>query len=171
MDGIPSQRLIGLDIEEPLMEQGYDFFLDRGSLQSRFLVADIFKGSAQGSVWTDLEERGVDVVHCSAFFHLFTKEEQTLAAKNIGRLVKKGGLILGRTMGSIQGTDFPGPKEGTVCYRHNIETFDEMWRQVGEITGTSWEVEGSLDMVGVRPETPIHDENSRRLLFAVRRID
>ena len=57
------------------METVYDFFLDRATLQSRFVVADVFKGASQGAVWTDLEDRGIDVLHCSAFFHLFPLAE------------------------------------------------------------------------------------------------
>ena len=171
-DGVPSQQLIGLDIEGSLMETGYDLFLDRATLQSRFVVADIFKGSAaQGAVWTALEKRGVDVLHCSAFFHLFTLAEQTSAAKNIAELVKKGGLIVGRQIGSVKPGDVPAIREGNPSYRHDVKTFDAMWRQVGEATQTRWEVGGTMDMVGINPQSPVEDENSRRLLFTVTRVE
>ena len=150
-DGIPSQRLIGLDIEGPLMETGYDFFLDRTTLQSRFLVADVFKGAAQGAVWTDLEKCGINVLHCSAFFHLFTLAEQISAAKNIARLLEQDGVIVGRQIGSVKPGDVPAIKEGSSSYRHDVETFDAMWRQVGEATQTRWEVLGIMDMVGINP--------------------
>ena len=170
-DGVPSQRLIGLDIVGPLMETGHDFFLDREKLQSRFVVADVFKGAAQGPVWTDLEKRGVDVLHCSAFFHLFTLAEQISVAKNIAKLAKKGGVIVGRQVGSVKPEDFPGMKEGCPCYRHDVETFDAMWRQVGEATQTRWEVRGTMDMVGIDPQSPVENEHSRRLLFTVTRVE
>ena len=169
-DGVPSQRLIGLDIEGPLMEQGYDFFLDRAKLQSRFIVADVFKGSAQGAVWTDLEKYGFDVIHCSAFFHLFTLEEQVSSAKNIAKLVKKGGVIVGRQIGSVKPGNVPAIREGSWSYRHDVGTFDAMWKQVGEDTQTSWECSGTMDMIGINPESPVEDENSRRLLFTVTRV-
>ena len=170
-DGIPSQQLIGLDIEGPLMETGYEFFLDRASLQSRFVVADIFKGATQGAVWTDLENRGIDVLHCSAFFHLFPLAEQISAAKSIAKLVKNGGVIVGRQIGSVEPGDVPAIKEGSFSYRHDVETFDAMWKQVGEATQTRWEVGGTMDMVGINPQSPVEDENSRRLLFTVTRVD
>ena len=170
-DGVPSQRLIGLDIEGPLMETGYDFFLDRETLRSRFVVADVFKGAAQGAVWTDLEDRGIDVLHCSAFFHLFPLAEQISAAKNIATLAKRGGLIVGRQIGSIVPGDVPAIKEGSFSYRHDVETFDAMWKQVGEATQTRWEVRGTVDMVGINPHSPVEDKNSRRLLFTVTRVE
>lgn len=170
-DGIPSERLIGLDIEGPLMEHGYDLFLDRATLQSKFIVADVFKGAAQGKDWTDLEERGIDVLHCSALLHLFPLEKQIAAAKKIAKLMKKGGMIVGRQSGSVKPGNLPGIKEGSLSYRHDIDSFDAMWKQTGNATGTRWEVSGSLDMVGINVRSPLEDENSRRLLFTVVRID
>lgn len=153
------------------METGYDFFLDRATLQSRFVVADVFKGATQGAVWTDLENRGIDVLHCSAFFHLFPLAEQNSAAKNIAKLVKNGGVIVGRQTGSIMPGDVPAIKEGSFSYRHDVETFDVMWKQVGEATQTRWEVGGVMDTVGTNPQSPVEDENSRRLLFTVTRVE
>lgn len=171
LDGVPSQHLVGLDIAGALMEHGYELFLDRATLQSRFFEADVFKGASAGTQWTDLERDGVDVVHCSAFFHLFLLEDQHAAAKQIAKLVKKGGVIVGRQMGSVKPGDVPAIAEGSLSYRHNVETFDALWREVGEATGTRWKVEGTMDMVGVNPNSPVEDENSRRLLFTVTRVE
>lgn len=46
-----------------------------------------------------------------------------------------------------------------------------MWVKVGEATGTKWEVVGSMDLVGINPDSPVEDVNSRRLLFTITRID
>lgn len=153
------------------MEHGYELFLDRETLQSRFVEADVFKGASAGTQWTDLERAGVDVVHCSAFFHLFLLEDQLAAAKQIAKLVKKGGVIVGRQMGSVKPGDVPAISEGSLSYRHNVETFDALWREVGEVTGTQWKVEGTMDMIGVNPNSPVEDENTRRLLFTVTRVE
>lgn len=144
-DGVPSDRLIGLDITEALMDLGYEFFRDRETLKSRFVVADVFKGPDQGSVWTQIQERGVDVMHCSAFLHLFTLEEQVVAAKQLAGLVKKGGIIVGRQMGSVKPGNVAAIQEGSFSYRHDVDSFDAMWREVGEATQTRWKVEGTLD--------------------------
>lgn len=180
-DGVPSERLTGLDVEGALMECGYDLFLDRGSLRSRFVVADVFEGNGSGSEvaaagqgveeWARLEERGVDVLHCSAFFHLFTLERQVAAATKIARLVKRMGVLVGRQIGSVVPGDVPAISEGSVSYRHDVATFGDMWKRVGEATCTRWEVCGSMDMVGINPQSPVEDENSRRLLFTVTRLE
>lgn len=170
-DGVPSENLTGLDIEPALMEVGHELFLDRDSLRSRFVVADVLKGAAQGKVWTELEERGFDVIHCSAFFHLFTLEDQATAAKQMTRLVKNGGMIVGRQMGSVHPEDLPVAGRNNMSYRHDVETLRALWKEVGEATQTRWEVEGSLDMVGISPNGLIENQNSRRLLFAITRVE
>ncbi|OTB04256.1 hypothetical protein M426DRAFT_59074 [Hypoxylon sp. CI-4A] len=144
-DGIPSDRLTGLDVAGALMELGYDFFRDRETLKSKFVVADVFKGSEQGSAWTQLQETGVDVIHCSAFFHLFTLEEQVAAAKQLVGLIKKGGIIVGRQLGSLKPGNVAAIKAGSFSYRHDVSTFEAMWREVGQATQTQWKVEGTLD--------------------------
>lgn len=172
LDGVPAENLTGLDIEGALMEQGYELFRDRQTLPSRFVVADVFKGTSQGGEWADMEKRGVDVVHCSAFFHLFPLEDQARAARQIAKLVKTGGVILGRQIGSVKPGDLTAIQAGSSSYRHSVETFAALWRDVGEATGTQWKVEGTMDTVGINFNSPrdIEDENSRRLLFSVTRI-
>lgn len=170
LDGVPSSQLIGLDIESPLIDLGYELFLDHGTLDSKFVVVDIFKG-AQSAPWTELVARGADVVHCSAFFHLFPLPQQIDAAKIIAKVVKKGGIIVGRQSGSVKPTEVPAVKAGTTSFRHDISTLTEMWENVGVETGTKWKVEGSLDEVGLqtRIKNAVEDENSRRVLFTITR--
>lgn len=168
LDGAPPENLIGIDIAGALIEHGYELFLDR-QLKSRFGVIDVFKGPDQ-PMWAEIEERGVDVLHCSAFFHLFPLQDQLVAAKLITRLVKKDGVLVGRQIGSTEPGDVAAIQVGSSSYRHNVETLDAMWREVGEATGTEWKVEGTLDMVGININSPVEDKNSRRLLFTITRL-
>lgn len=170
-DGVPSDRLTGLDVAGALMELGFEFFRDRETLRSEFVVADVFQGPGQGEVWTRLQERGVDVMHCSAFFHLFPLAEQVAAAKQLAGLIKKGGIVAGRQIGSVTPGDVPAIQEGSFSYRHNVDTFEAMWRDVGQATQTRWKVEGTMDMIGINTKSPVEDENSRRFLFTVTRVE
>lgn len=171
LDGVPSAQLVGIDIEGPLIKLGYDLFLDHQTLQSKFMIADIFQGEAQGESWTGLVAQGADVVHCSAFFHLFPLQEQIQAAKIIGRLVRKGGMIVGRQSGSVKPAELPAIKPGSTSFRHDVKTWVELWEQVGAETGTRWKVDGSLDQVGIQvgKKNAVEDESSRRLLFTITR--
>lgn len=154
------------------MDLGYELFMDQETMQSKYVVADIFKGEAQGEPWTGLAATGADVIHCSAFFHLFPLSEQIDAAKNIAKLVKKGGVIVGRQSGSVKPAEVPAIKPGSTSFRHDVETLTKMWDQVGSETGTKWKVEGTLDEVGLKgKKNPVEDENSRRLLFTLTRLE
>ncbi|KAK8060673.1 hypothetical protein PG996_010603 [Apiospora saccharicola] len=171
LDGILSENLIGLDIEAPLIELGKDLFLNRSTLRSRFVVADVFKGASQGEAWTQLSEGGgFDVVHCSAFSHLFTLPDQIAAAEQIAPLLKKGGLLVGRQSGSIRPGNLAAIDEGSFSYRHDVGSLAAMWDKVGAATGTGWEVTGLLDMVGMDPDSPVENADSRRLLFTITRV-
>ncbi|KAK7699517.1 hypothetical protein SLS64_011655 [Diaporthe eres] len=169
-DGVPSENLTGVDIAGALMEHGYELFRDRDTLRARFIIADVFAGDSD-LAWADLRARGADVVHCSAFFHLFPLSEQQAAAQQIARLVRPGGVIVGRQMGSMVPGDVPAIKEGSSSYRHDVATFAALWDRAGEVTGTRWRVEGTMDMVGVNTASPVENENSRRLLFTVTRLE
>jgi SAM-dependent methyltransferase len=171
LDGVPSSQLIGLDIEGPLMDLGYELFLDHNTLESKFAVADIFQGESQGEPWAGLMARGVDVIHCSAVFHLFTLAEQFEAANSVAKLVKNGGIIVGRQSGSVKPSEVSAIKPGSTSFRHDVRTLAELWEKVGAATGTKWKVEGSLDEVGVQNKgnNAVEDENSRRLLFTITR--
>jgi len=167
-DGVPSTQLIGLDIEAPLIELGYELFKDRDTLKSQFVVADVFAG---GATWAALQEKKADIIHCSAFFHLFPLQHQTMAALNISSLVRPNGIIVGRQSGSITPREYPGMAAGSTSYRHDVDSFQGVWNVVGTATETEWKVTGSLDRVGmVSKNNVIEDENSRRLLFTVTRL-
>lgn len=87
-DGVPSEHLIGLDIAKPLIELGYHLFLDRQTSKSQFKVADVFQGHIQTG-WADLQKRGIDVLHYSAFFHLLPLDKQVAAAEQIAGLMNR----------------------------------------------------------------------------------
>ncbi|KAI0438002.1 hypothetical protein F4803DRAFT_565609 [Xylaria telfairii] len=169
-DGVPSEHLVGLDIEQPLIELGYELFLDRQKLNCQFTIADVFKGSRQ-ETWAALQGRGIDVLHCSAFFHLFPLEQQLEAAKEIVSLMKVGGVIVGRQSGSVKPGNLPAMQDNLYSYRHDVVTLVDLWHEVGKITNTRWNVEGTLDMVGVNKfNSAVENENSRRLLFTITRV-
>ena len=45
------------------MELAYSLFLNLARIQSRFVIAGVFKSVAQGTVWSDLEKHDIGVVH------------------------------------------------------------------------------------------------------------
>ncbi len=102
-DGVPSGNLYGADLRKGYFELGYELFMDRGSLESVFLEADVFDEGGSGSGLGRLEGK-MDFVWAASFLHLFGREKQVEACKKIVRLLKnkKDAAVLGRQVGSIK---------------------------------------------------------------------
>jgi hypothetical protein len=55
---------------------------------------------------------------------------------------KKGSVVLGRQVGNVEaGERVPRTNEKQTMFRHNEESFKQMWVEVGEATGTTWSVD------------------------------
>lgn len=173
-DGAPSSSLYGCDLRPDFFELGYDLFLDRETLQSKFLAGDVFAAAEEdgGKELAKLDGR-LDVVHAASFLHLFSWEEQVRACARIVRLLKpvEGSMLLGRQVGSgVPGETQDRVRPSLSRYRHDEESFKKMWKEVGEKTRTRWRVEvESLMVKGGSFASPLHDENTRRIVFAVYR--
>lgn len=84
---------------------------------------------------------------------------------------EKGVLVLGQQVGATVPVQVP---RGTVgqTFKHNLESFKRMWKQVGEKTGSEWEVRATLDVgLGIEQKQRMWDDpNTRRLVFEVERV-
>ena len=133
------------------------------------MEADVF--DTEGSL-KQLEGK-MDLIQIGLFLHLFDLAGQTKACERIVGLMKpeKGVLILGQQIGSLEA----GPVamgSGSKMYKHNVESFEKMWKEVGERTGTEWKVRASLDAgLGINQKQRTWDDSkSRRLVFEVERL-
>ncbi|KAH8811716.1 hypothetical protein F5884DRAFT_855054 [Xylogone sp. PMI_703] len=168
-DGVPSEQLYGSDLRPEFFELGYKLFRDKETLKTKFIAANIFD---EKSGLDELDGK-IDIVFVGAFLHLFNYEEQVKVCQRIVRILKpeKDSLILGRQVGNVN----PGEKEGRTghsVYRHNVESFQKMWDEVGELTGTKWRVEATLsapDNIDEGLMAKLHDSSMRRLRFLVYR--
>jgi hypothetical protein len=158
-----------VDLKGEFIELSYDLFLDRDGLGVHFMVADLFdlEGPLQ-----QLEGK-MDIIHIGLFLHLFDLEGQRRAAERVVALAKKkkGVLIVGQQVGSTQ----PGPMavgSASKMFKHDEKTFDDLWKYVGEKTGTEWKVSARLDAgLGIAQKKRTWDDpNTRRLIFEVERI-
>ena len=136
-DGAPSETLAACDINSYFLELGYELFLDRDTLKTPMIKADIFEA---GGTLSELEEK-LDYVHVSLFLHLFTWDRQVEACKRIVKLLKPlpGSTVLGQQTANEVAQERYLPTVGNV-WRHNDESFKKMWEQVGQETGTKWSV-------------------------------
>ena len=169
-DGVPSENTFASDVKKTFWDLGYDMFLDKSSLRTKFLEADIFDEDSQ---LKQLDGK-LDIVHTSSFFHLFDLEEQIKVAKRVIRLLKPvpNALLVGRQAGLPDAGSFSHVLNRTGPFWHNAESWKDMWERVGKETGTQWHVEAELgeEGLGASARTSLVPANARRLTFTVRRL-
>lgn len=142
-DGAPSENLWGTDIMAGFFDSGYELFLDKDTLRSKFLAADALDPD---SSLNQLDGK-IDIIYAGFFFHLFTWEQQVSIAERLIRILKPvpGSLIMGKQTGkTVADTEIVRMKGVGAFWRHNAESFAKMWNQAGERTGTKWTVNTAL---------------------------
>ena len=91
-------------------------------------------------------EGKMDIIHVASVLHSWAWDEQIHAAKRLVSLSKpqSGSMIIGNQMGSLNAGEYPMPTGKGYNYRHDETSMARLWSQVGEETGTRWEVESGL---------------------------
>lgn len=172
-DGAPSENMYGSDLQKDFTEIGYELFKDRDTLKTTFVTADILNPDS------DLKQLDgtIDIVHAASFFHLFDWDDQVRAAKRLVKVMKAkpGVMVDGRQIGNSNAGVVPGTLHPTKPrFRHDADSFARMWKEVGEQTGTKWEVDARLDDEDLAatydPKFDVIPDGTRWLLFAVRRV-
>ena len=118
----------------------------------------------------------IDIINANSLFHLFTWDEQIRVTSRLVSFVKDkpGSMILGRQVGAVEAGEYRALNEGATTYRHNVDNFRRLWKEVEEKTGSSrWEVLAHLDMEdsmqGVNLGQIWMEFGTRRLHFLVTR--
>ena len=167
-DGAPSANTWGIELAGEFVDLGYELFNDRATLETHML-----KSGLLDETLVDQLTNKVDVVYVGLFLHLFDGEGQKAACQKIVQLLKneKGALILGQQIGSVTPCQVP-KGVGSNMFKHNTESFEKLWQEVGEATGTEWKVTANLDYgLGTDSFKKIWDDSTtRRLVFEVERI-
>ncbi|KAI4936481.1 hypothetical protein J4E85_001811 [Alternaria conjuncta] len=139
-DGAPTENLYGCDLQPDFIDLGYELFRDREKLKASFLTADIFDPE---SALTNIQGQ-MDIVYAGSFFHLWGYEKQVQVSKAVVALLcpQPGSMILGRQVGATEPLEKEGPT-GTM-YRHNVESFQNMWKEIGNDLGINFTVDAKL---------------------------
>ena len=169
--GSPSENLYGSDLSEEFISLGYDLFLDKDKLKSKFITANIF--DPDSALMKQLANK-VDIVHTSAFFHLFNLEDQLQIAKRVINLVRPrpGSLVIGRQVGNINPSSIARRSGSGTRYRHNDASWIKMWEQASQETGTSWKIEATLlDSSHFSNHTHLFTDEGLRILKYTMRLE
>lgn len=179
-DGAPAENLHGSDLRQEFVDLGYDLFKDKGGEGRKISwhVADVFDDNAPE--WSSIQGK-ISIVYTGSFFHLFDREQQIAVAKRIVSLLKNEPdvLVIGRQVGNINPGLFSrsGYEGERHRFRHNEQSWTELWDEVGAATGTKWDVKAELDLLGIglgEVEGKLSElrleRGARRLRFVVRRL-
>jgi hypothetical protein len=112
----------------------------------------------------------IDIVYAGSFLHLFDYAGQFKVCERIVRLLKpvKGSVVAGRQVGYVvAGERVHRMNHREKTFRHNAESFEKMWEEVGAKTGTKWKVKAELLEVKERRENEEWDPDVRQLKFTV----
>lgn len=164
-DGCPSTNLYACDLRADFFALGYELFRDKSTLGAHFFAADVFDSS---NVQLNALDGTVDIVNASAFFHLFNYEGQVAAATRVARLLRKvpGGLIVGRQMGnSMKGDHYANRKGGS-----EEQTWEQMWKEVGEKTGTKWEVNVWWQERNATRNASLNEKGAQQMKYSCRMV-
>ncbi|KAH4263700.1 hypothetical protein HBI04_148700 [Parastagonospora nodorum] len=169
-DGAPEYNMYGSDLKSEFWSIGYDMFLDKATLKSKFIEADVFDAD---SGLKELDGK-LNIVHAASFFHLFDWDSQVKAAKRIGQLLKAepGVMVFGRQGGMPEAGTIGHIQEGKSSYWHNLESWAKMWKQAGDETGIKWEVQSSFgeEDLTKRMNAKIVPAGTRFMTFTIRRV-
>jgi SAM-dependent methyltransferase len=177
-DGAPAQNLFGTDLRQGLIDMGYELFRDKETLKSTFIAADVFDDESE--LVKQLSGK-INIIYTGSFFHLFDYAQQKAVGKRVIQLLKpeKDSFVIGRQIGNVDSGDHTTEvhKLKRTRFRHNAESWRNMWKELGEETGTTWDVNVELDERWMKEGsasalTMFQRESggSRRLRFIVKRV-
>lgn len=169
-DGASSENTYASDLKKSFWDFGYDMFLDKSTLQTKFVEADIFDADSQ----LKQLDGTVDIINAASFFHLFDWDDQVRAARRVVQLLKPvpNSMIVGRQAGKPEAISFAHLEKGASVFWHNVESWKDMWKKVGEETGTEWIVEAKLGEEDLhrRMKTQVVPPGTRFMTFVIRRV-
>lgn len=142
-DGVRSEQLVGLDKFAELNQLGYELFRDRDKLSLQFHERDIMDDAAD---WGSLESQ-FSFVHMTSFLHIWNWEGQLKAAKRVAKLTRPGSIIVGSGLGSREGGEFPYLDGDGTNFRQSEETFQQLWEEAGQATGSIWDVKATFKVL------------------------
>ena len=162
-DGAPEENIISTDLRGEFWDLGYQMFRDRERFNGDFRQGDVF----DKDYLHDLDGT-IDILHTSAFLHLFDVSLQQKILRRILQLMssKPGTIIFGRQVGNTIPYQVlkHSMRPGRGLYQHNEESFKAMFKEVTD----EWDIQ-----VWLTPRMESLYENGGRigsLRFIITRI-
>lgn len=143
----PTSTVFGSDLSQDLMNCGYDYFLDKASLESQFFTGNLLSGNDPNF---KKMEGTFDVIYATCLYHLWSWDVQLKASIATAKLCKPeaGAVVFGWQVGASPAKEITRNlgktrADHTTMFRHDEASLRKLWDLVGEGTGTKWTVEAT----------------------------
>jgi hypothetical protein len=130
-------KLYGLDIVDH-WKVGYEMFRDQQHFGAQFIEADML--STSDPLLLPLKGQ-VDIVSVLQVLHSWDWNGQVKAAKALSTFTEPGSMNVGNQIGNPNAHEVTLKSLGAAVWRQNPESFEKLWDQVGEETGSKRETQ------------------------------
>jgi SAM-dependent methyltransferase len=145
LDGAPTGTVYGADVSQDLITCGYEYFRDGGGEPKfMFFTGDIL--NLDDPVFATIEGQ-FDIIWTAMVYHLWDYKTQLTASIATVKLLKPvpGSVLVGWQLGATPAVEVArnltdDRKDHRTMYRHDEKSFERLWGEVGEATGTRWNV-------------------------------
>ena len=146
-DGVPDHLVYGVELEAGFIDLGYDLFLDRETLKSQFISADVLEKSGPDPKLTAWDGK-MDIIYNGRFLHCFGREDGMAVAVRMAKLLRNraGSVIVGECLGGKIDREVVAPVGKLHLY--STESFKGMWAQVAERMEMEFKVDVNAEPAG-----------------------
>jgi SAM-dependent methyltransferase len=116
-DGVSSERLIGVDLHQEFIEQGYELFRDRKTFLAKFITADMLDDSPENPLRNLYNS--VDIAHAASFLHLWNWDTQVKICERIIKLLRDrpGSIVVSLNRSNHSFSSSSPPTSELICLR------------------------------------------------------
>jgi hypothetical protein len=190
-DGAPSENLHGIDIAD-FWDLGFEMYNDRGHFNAKFTKADFLSSDAAMAEFRDkcdiisifqvrvdmtfLESEAAKLTSSTPYkvLHQWNWNGQVEACKTLVGFSKPDSLVVGNQIGNTTGQEVSLESLPIALWRHDVESFARLWKEVGLATHTVWECSSWIrtfeEMDWKSEDAGWMEEGVRVLEFVVRRV-
>lgn len=160
-DGVPVSCLYGADLNPGFISIGYELFKDEHKFpKDHFFAPANALDNEETNPLRALEGK-VTILHLSAVFHLFNRDDQMRLGKNCIKLLhgsENKTLILGGDLANVNAGEYMR-SNGQTRFSHNTESWAQFWDDVSR--DSNCRVETHFEMRQIkRPTSPDDAEKS-----------
>lgn len=174
IDGCPQKNLSGVDLIDH-WDLGFELYRDQDNFNATFYQGDILDPNEGMRALFGK----VDVICATHLLHNWDWATQVNACCNLVAFSREGSIVVGFQVGTMdpkqamweRANEGAGPH---ALVLHTVETFENLWDEVGVKTGTKWKseavVRGWEDCGYRRADTAYLGEQAGFLQFVVSRL-